>query len=61
VNLYRKEALRLAETPSGKLILNLFQTDAVVELKESDLRDTRLLVAEYARLLADARRKEGRP
>jgi len=50
VELYRREALRINETQGGKLFLNLFQTDGVVELKEADLAGTRALVAEYARL-----------
>jgi hypothetical protein len=58
---YREEATRVNETPGGRLILNLFQTEAIVELKESDLRATRALLAEHARLLAGARRKAGAP
>jgi len=61
VAMYRREALRLGETAAGKLILNLFQTEAIVELKESDLRATRALLAEHAKLLAGAQRKAGAP
>jgi len=60
-NFYRQEAPRLSETPGGKLVLNLFQTDGIVEVKEADLRETRALLAEHARLLAGALRKEGNP
>ena len=59
-NFYRHEAPRLSETPGGKLVLNLFQTDGIVEVKEADLRDTRALLAEHARLLA-AGHREARP
>ena len=41
-------------------MLNLFQTDGIVEVKEADLRDTRALLAEHARLLA-AGHREARP
>ena len=61
VAVYRHEALKVGETVSGKLILNLFQAEAIVELKESDLRETRELLAEHARLLAGAPRKAGPP
>jgi ABC-type phosphate/phosphonate transport system substrate-binding protein len=60
-NFYRQEAPRLSETPGGRLILNLFQTDGIVEVKEAELRETRALLAEHARLLAEARRKDGKP
>ncbi len=52
VALYRNEALKLGETPAGKLILTLFRTEAIVDLKPSELRETRALLAEHARLLA---------
>jgi ABC-type phosphate/phosphonate transport system substrate-binding protein len=52
VDLYRREALRLGDSPGGKLVLNLFQTDGVVEINESDLAGTRALLAEHARLKA---------
>jgi len=58
---YREEAMRLGETPGGRLILNLFQTDAIVQVSESDLREARALLAEHARLLAAAQRKGGAP
>jgi len=58
---YQREALKLGETAGGRLILNLFQTDSIVEFKESDLRETRALLAEHARLLAAAPRKEVKP
>lgn len=61
VSLYRREALRLGESAGGKLLLNLFQADAIVEVKEADLRETRLLLAEHARLLGGAPNKEARP
>ena len=54
VALYRREALRLGDTAGGRLLLNLFQADAIVEVRESDLRETRALLAEHARLLASA-------
>jgi ABC-type phosphate/phosphonate transport system substrate-binding protein len=53
VELYRREALKIQESQGGKLVLNLFQTDGVVEIKESDLAGTRALLAEYARLKAE--------
>lgn len=58
---YREEGLRLGETPGGRLILNLFQTDAIVQVKESDLRETRALLDEHAKLLAAAQRLGSRP
>jgi len=58
---YREEATRLSETPGGRLILNLFQTDAIIQVMESDLRETRALLAEHARLVAGAQRKAGAP
>jgi ABC-type phosphate/phosphonate transport system substrate-binding protein len=61
VDNYRKEALRLGETPAGKLILDLFQTDGVMEVKESDLAGTRAFLAEYARLKTEAERKGAGP
>ena len=51
-NFYRQEAPRLSETPGGKLVLNLFQNDGVVEIREADLMETRALLAEHARLVA---------
>jgi hypothetical protein len=56
VDLYRREALRIGESPGGKLVLNLFQTDGVAEIKESDLVGTRALLAEYARLSTEGAR-----
>jgi ABC-type phosphate/phosphonate transport system substrate-binding protein len=58
---YQREALRLGETPSGRLILNLFQTDGVVEIKGSELDGTRAFLAEYARLKTEAERKGAAP
>ena len=43
-----------AETEGGRLVLNLFKADAVVEIKDSDLAGTRALLADYARLKAQA-------
>jgi len=51
VETYRREALRLRETQGGRLVLNLFQTDGVVEIKDSDLAATRALLDEHARLV----------
>lgn len=61
VALYRTQALKLGLTPAGKLILNLFQTDGIVEIHESDLRVTRAFLADYARLKAEAERKGSSP
>ena len=61
VDHYQKESLRLGETPAGKLILNLFQTDGVITIKEADLTGTRAFLAEYARLKAEAERKGNGP
>ena len=58
---YRQEVAHLPDTPGGRLMLNLFQSDALVEVKESDLRETRALLAEHARLLAGAQGKDGPP
>jgi hypothetical protein len=61
VEFYRREALRLGESPAGKLVLNLFQIDSIVEIHESDLGPTRSFLAEYARLKTDAGRKKATP
>lgn len=61
VDLYRKEAMKLIDTPAGKLVLNLFQAEGITELKESDLSGTRAFLAEYARLKAEAERKGAAP
>jgi len=61
VALYQRETLKLGETPAGKLILTLFRAEAIVEVKEAELRETRALLAEHARLLAGARPKDGNP
>lgn len=50
VETYRREALRIHETQGGKLVLNLFQTDGVTEIKEADLAPTRALLMEHERL-----------
>jgi ABC-type phosphate/phosphonate transport system substrate-binding protein len=50
---YQKEAGRLAENASGRLILNLFQIDGIVEVKPSDLAPTRAFLHEYQRLKAE--------
>jgi ABC-type phosphate/phosphonate transport system substrate-binding protein len=47
---YRKEALRTNKSVGGRQILNLFQSDGVVEVKATDLAETRALLAEYTRL-----------
>jgi ABC-type phosphate/phosphonate transport system substrate-binding protein len=57
VAFYRREGLRLTDSPSGRLILELFQTDGIVELKEADLAVTRAILATRARLLAQGRGK----
>jgi ABC-type phosphate/phosphonate transport system substrate-binding protein len=54
---YQKQAGRLGGTPAGKLILDLFQIDGIVEIKDADLAPTRAFLAEYARLKAEAERK----
>ena len=56
LELYRTQALNLGKTPAGKLILNLFQIEGVVEVKEADLASTRTFLADYARLKASASR-----
>jgi ABC-type phosphate/phosphonate transport system substrate-binding protein len=61
VDFYRREALRLGESPAGKLVLNLFQIDSIVEINESDLGPTRSFLAEYARLKAEAGRRKATP
>jgi ABC-type phosphate/phosphonate transport system substrate-binding protein len=61
VDFYRREALRLHESQGGKLVLNLFQSDGLVEIEESDLAGTRTLLAEYARLKAEAERRGTAP
>jgi ABC transporter, phosphonate, periplasmic substrate-binding protein len=61
VELYRREALRLGESPSGRLIINLFQIDGISEIHESDLVQTRSFLAEYARLKAEAGRRKTTP
>lgn len=58
---YLKEAGKLGESPAGRLILNLFQIEGVVELRESDLVGTRALLAEYARLKLPAEQKGAAP
>lgn len=54
VDFYRRSALELGQTEGGRLVLNLFKADAVVEIKDSDLAGTRALLADYARLKAQA-------
>ena len=61
VELYRTQALRLGATPAGRLILNLFQTDGIVEIQESELFPTRAFLADHARLKAEAERKGAGP
>ena len=61
VTMYQRETLKLGETAAGKLILTLFRAEAIVEVQESDLGETRALLAEHARLLAGARQKDGNP
>jgi ABC-type phosphate/phosphonate transport system substrate-binding protein len=58
---YKKEAVRLGETPSGKLILNLFQIDGIVEVKPPDLAPTRAFLHDYQRLKAEYERGGGKP
>ena len=54
VDFYRREALKLHESQGGKLVLNLWETDGLVEIQESDLTGTRALLAEWARLRMEA-------
>ena len=61
VDFYRTEALRLTDSPAGRLVLNLFQADSIVEIRESDLARTRSFLAEYARLKAEADRRRTAP
>ena len=56
---FRNAITRLADTPAGRNILHLFQCDAIVTLSEADLAPTRAFLAERARLMKEATRKEG--
>ena len=58
---FRNAITRLADTPAGRNILHLFQCDAIVTLSEADLAPTRAFLAERARLMKEATRKEGAP
>jgi hypothetical protein len=57
---YREEALRLAETPGGRLFLNLFQTDGIVQIQPAELGETRALLAEHEKLLAASQGRKAR-
>jgi len=61
VELYRTQALKLGTTAAGKLILNLFQIEGIVEIKESELAETRSFLAECAKLRDAAGRKGAAP
>ena len=58
---YVKDAASLGETPSGKLLLSLFQIDSVAPVQAGELQATLGFLREYQRLKAEYEQHRGGP